>query len=357
MQRIPQNYLSDFPFVETFYKYDASNKLVVDKIPDSVIDFEFVYRAEDHRTFVAGRRGGEYFNCKPLGESSIEVHIPLSRHPLGCGELLHELRLYAPNGDFPQGVQHIRIPAQTGYILHKGPSAPMSALSRGAAIAAAILAGKSAYELAVESGFQGTEEDYVKAPILAIAALASLQQTINRATAAAEDAEQQAAAAKVIVEKGTGNTINVSELYPATLGFHSLESAAEAVPVARRCCGRLITFQASASSWQTYQYVGLTFEEDDWVNPANWKLNGSDSFIAGQNIRIDAQADGTYKISAVKVAVIDNFDAEDTDAAASARLAKVLNGKIVNMEGEGSRRIRYCGGRVSVPDAERGADR
>lgn len=333
MQRIPQNYLSDFPFVETFYKYDASNELVVDKIPDSVIDFEFVYRAEDHRTFVAGRRGGEYFNCKPLGEASVEVHIPLSRHPLGCGELLHELRLYAPNGDFPEGVQQLRIPARTGYVLHKGASAPMSAVSRATAIAAAILAGKSAYELAVENGFAGTEEDYVKAPVKAIAALSSLQQTINRATAAAEDAEQQAAAAKVIVEKGTGNTINISELYPPTEGFHTLESAAEAVPVARRSCGRLITFQAAESSWQTYQYVGPTAEEDDWVNPANWKLNGSDSFVEGTNIRIEEQADGTYQISATRIDVIDDLDSDDSDAAASARLAKVLNGKILDLEG------------------------
>ena len=334
MSRIPQNYRSDFPFVEIFYKYDSSNNLVVDRIPASTIDFEFVYRAEDERTFTAGRRGGKYFNCKPINSSSIEVHIPLSRHPLGCGDLLHELRIYALNNDFPEGVQQIRIPNETGYVLHKGPSAPVSAVSRGTAIAAAILAGKSAYELAKEYGYTGTEEEYVKAPVLAVEALQNLEQSIDRATDAAAEAEKQAAAAKLIVEKGTGNTINVTELYPPAEGFHTLESAAAAVPPARRSSGRIITFKAAESTWQTYQFVGPTVEAANWLNPANWTLNGSDSFIAGQNIRIDAQADGTYKISATKVDVIDTLDSEDADAAASARLAKVLNGKIIDLEGK-----------------------
>lgn len=165
----PQNHRSDFTFVETFYKLGSSNDLVADKIPDITIDFEFVYKAEPDRSFKAGRKNGEYFNCKPLDDASVEVFIPLSRNPLGTGELFHELKLYTPNDDFPESIQRICIPASTGIVLHKGASAPMTTSIAGSAIVAAILAGKSAYELAVEKhGYEGTEEEYVKAPYRAL---------------------------------------------------------------------------------------------------------------------------------------------------------------------------------------------
>lgn len=165
----PQNYHSDFTFVEKFYKLGSNNDLVADKIPDITIDFEFVYRAEPDRSFKAGRKNGEYFNCKPLDDASIEVFIPLSRNSLGTGELFHELKLYTPNDDFPESIQRICIPASTGIILHKGASVPLTTSIAGNAIVAAILAGKSAYEIAVEKyGYEGTEEEYVKASYRAL---------------------------------------------------------------------------------------------------------------------------------------------------------------------------------------------
>lgn len=177
MKLIPYNYRSDLTFVETFYKSGTSNSLVIDKIPDIAIDFEFVYRAEDNRMFTAGRRGGEYFNCKALDESSVEVFIPLSRKPLGIGELRHELRLYTPNNDFPDSVQHTRIPASTGLFLHRGASVPMDQTLASSAIVAAILAGQSAYEIAKEKyGYTGTEEEYIKAPIFAVDSLKKLDE-------------------------------------------------------------------------------------------------------------------------------------------------------------------------------------
>ena len=164
---ILQNYLSDFPFVETFYQYDNSDNLVVSSIPDASIDFEFVYWAEDTRIFKAGRKGGEYYNCKPISESSIQVNIPLSRHSLGCGKLMHALHISAPNADFPEGVQRIRIPKNTGCRLHRGASSPATSSFIGTGITAAVLEGKSAYQLAVERGYEGSEEEYAMAPIRA----------------------------------------------------------------------------------------------------------------------------------------------------------------------------------------------
>ncbi len=123
MNHILHNYRSDIALVEIFYRYDEEkNEMVATEIPDIETDFEFTYRAEDHREFTAGRKAGAYFNCKPISNSSIEVYIPLSRCRLGTGRLVHFLTLHTPNGNFPERIQNICVPASTGYILHKGPS-------------------------------------------------------------------------------------------------------------------------------------------------------------------------------------------------------------------------------------------
>ncbi len=127
MNHILHNYRSDIALVEIFYRYDEEkNEMVATEIPDVEIDFEFTYRAEDNREFTAGRKAGAYFNCKPITNNSIEVYIPLSRHQLGTGILVHFLNLHTPNGNFPEGVQNICVLASTSYMLHKGPSEPIT---------------------------------------------------------------------------------------------------------------------------------------------------------------------------------------------------------------------------------------
>lgn len=342
MQRIPHNYLSDFPFVETFYKYDtASNELVVDKIPDTIIDFEFVYRAEDTRTFTAGRKGGKYYNCKPLSESSIEVHIPLSRHPLGTGELLHELRIFSPNDDFPENTQQIRIPAFTGYVLHKGPSAPVSASFSGTAIAAAILAGKSAYEIARDKfGYTGTEEEYVKAPTLAIEALQNLENITAEAEKNSEAAKKAASDTNEVLNKLTtllsssGNIINITEVVPLGEGYYSLPAALAAVDPLKRKPGRWITFEASVKNWLTYRYKGETADEEDWLNTDNWESLEFPALKEGDNIRITRNADGSYTIAADAAPVENSLESDDATAALAASQGKALNTKIIDLQGK-----------------------
>ncbi len=222
MPRVPQNYRSDFIVVETFYKFNDSNDLVVDKIPDTSIDFEFIYSAEDYRTFTAGRKAGRYFNCKPLNESSIEVFIPLASHSLGCGELIHELLLHTPNADFPEAVQNVRIPARTGYFLHKGPSAPPSVVPKGIAIATAIMETKSA-----------------------------------------------------------GAFVNVNRMLSTDKTFGSIVEAAAAIINAgiteAVVDGVVLTFKG-AEGWQTRQFTGMASVEE-FVKAANWRmLEGGGSF-------------------------------------------------------------------------------
>ena len=75
---------------------------------------------------------------------------------------MHTLCIHAPNSDFLDGLQNTRIPKETGYFLHKGASDAVSPDFIATGIAATILAGKSAYELAVKYGYEGTEEEFAK---------------------------------------------------------------------------------------------------------------------------------------------------------------------------------------------------
>lgn len=163
------NYRTDLVFVETFVRWNPEDEsFVEDIIPADEIDFRFIYRAEDDRSFAAWREKGTYSNCKKISDSSIEVYIPLSRKCLGKGELIHELRLYSPDNNFPEDLRQIRIPKKTGLELWQGASDILSTAHSGTAMLETILYGKSSWQLAKEKyGYKGTEKEYVMAPILA----------------------------------------------------------------------------------------------------------------------------------------------------------------------------------------------
>lgn len=214
MYPVRHNYLSDLYFVETFFKSSDQNELVEDVIPDYDVDFEFVYRAEDDRTFVAGRKNNVYFNCKPLNASSIQVFIPLSRNPLGCGQLIHTLCVHAPNSDFLEGIQNTRIPKETGYFLHRGASDAVTPDFVATAIAATILAGKSAYQLAVKYGYEGTEEEFAKLQTETADELRRFEEE----TAANFDVQQKYIDTNIAVERsdresGDAATLQAAKLY------------------------------------------------------------------------------------------------------------------------------------------------
>lgn len=333
-----QNFKGDFSMVERFFTTENGVKQQT-SVPTHVRIEYFT----DERTgvFTAERHGDKLTNCTIADDGlSLTVQLSLSKRRIGVGTLFHVITVFVEDPTYPNGIREIPTPGQTDVLLWTGASDD-SIESVSASVLQTILHGYSAYELAKMNGYTGTEEDYINAPIAAAAALKNLDTLIESATAvtvrantAAKNAEAQAAAAKLIVEEGAGNTINVTELYPLDDGYHTLSTAAEAIPESRRAVGRIITFQAAENSWQTYQYIGHTTDTETWVATSSWKLNGANAYTQGKNITIEEQADGTYKISATNVDVIDSFGSDDTDAAASARLANVLNNKVLDLEGK-----------------------
>lgn len=158
MATIRHNYKTDLEYVETFYERRTDGTLVKAPLPQDGIDIVLCYRAEDDRRFVATRTAGRYTNCRKVDESTIAVYIPLSSRRLGKGPLVRELTLRVPDGNFPEQIRSICLPAQTGVVLWNGPSDTASPTATGEAVVATIISG--AYEAAKVGGFTGTESDF-----------------------------------------------------------------------------------------------------------------------------------------------------------------------------------------------------
>ncbi len=154
---IYQNYKSDFLMVEKFYRdKDRSEQMPV---PEHVVLSYFTARREN--SFRA-ERNGAYCSACQVSEDGMDllVYLPLSRCPVGRGELLKVVTEVVDDDNYPSGVKLSRVPQKTGVFLYDGVSD-----SDGAVISESVLSlvlyGYSAYELAVKHGFEGTEEEWI----------------------------------------------------------------------------------------------------------------------------------------------------------------------------------------------------
>ena len=93
-----------------------------------------------------------------------------------------------------------------------------------------------------------------------------------------------------------GNIYNVTTEMPIS-GYYSLcdteNVGASAVHLAwtkkKAALGLILSFEIAAGTWKTYQFVGKSLTEEQWINPENWKdfgslAAGSEPFIIIDNI-------------------------------------------------------------------------
>lgn len=93
-----------------------------------------------------------------------------------------------------------------------------------------------------------------------------------------------------------GNIYNVTNEIPIS-GYYSLcdteNVGKSAVHLAwakkKATLGLILSFEISAGTWKTYQFVGKSLTEEQWINPENWKdfgslAAGSEPFIIIDNI-------------------------------------------------------------------------
>ncbi len=224
------NWRSDLQLSETFYELSATNTLVKTTIPDDSIDFQLVYRAEHDRRYSVGREGGVYRGCKKIDDYTLAVFLPISRHPLGRGPLLRELYMQVPNNDFEDKKRHICVPADTKHFLWDGPTDNAVVVSTEI-VTATILKGNtgdSAYQDAVQYGYQGTEQEYAAWPITqgnaARDAAVAANNSAVRANGAADRVDTSIENAEVATQNAQEITQTMRDMKP------QIEEAASLIP-------------------------------------------------------------------------------------------------------------------------------
>ena len=156
------NHKSDFTSYEQFTRYD---KPVA--VPERV---RITYFTETGfpRCFVAERNGDILKNCSLSDDGmSLRVYVALSRQYIGTGPLKKIITETVEDANFPNGEKRLDSVAESNVILWSGNSDNGLDTEDGAELLP-FRYGYSAYELAKIHGYEGTEEDYALAPLLAI---------------------------------------------------------------------------------------------------------------------------------------------------------------------------------------------
>lgn len=153
-----QNYRGDFLIVEKFYR--DGNKQEPIPVPGHVRVNYFTGMREG--VFVAERDGDRCRSCKVSDDGmSLLVYVPLSRVPIGQGELLKVVTEISEDVNFPSGKKYVPVPQKTGIILYNGMSDGSGEVV-SESVLSLVLHGYSAYELAVQHGYEGTEEEWLE---------------------------------------------------------------------------------------------------------------------------------------------------------------------------------------------------
>ena len=144
--------------------YESDFKLPVEpkEIPNlSASPFELVfYTRKSVNKYVASYDGTKYTNCYPTSDGGLVVVF--DNHNLGCGTMWCDVHLPLTDKDFKDGICNYRSTEPTGVLLHKGATDDVRGLKmdifpfyqQGAD-------GKSAYDLWVEEGNDGTVADFL----------------------------------------------------------------------------------------------------------------------------------------------------------------------------------------------------
>ena len=145
------NYESDFKLIESFK--DGSSILAA--------PFRFTYYTKVSRgVYVAEYNGSEYVNCIPTEDG--RVIVPFDSPKLGMGQLMVKREFFLNDADFADGVCNLVSVESTGITLDKGATDDMGEVNievfpfyqQGEA-------GKSAYDLWIEEGNEGTVADFL----------------------------------------------------------------------------------------------------------------------------------------------------------------------------------------------------
>lgn len=157
---IQQNYRGDFSIVETFFRNENGVKTQV-RVPDRLRIEYFTDHLSEQR-FVVERNGATFKNCKLSDDGmSLIAELALSRQSVGCGALYKTIIEILPDPTYPEGIKMIPYPSRTDIVLILGQSDNSDMEISSEALLAGFMYGYSAYQLAVQNGYEGSEEEWL----------------------------------------------------------------------------------------------------------------------------------------------------------------------------------------------------
>lgn len=152
-----QNCCSDFTIIKVFRREGASGALPV---PERI---RLTYYVDGYRSrYVAEKDGGKCVNCSVSDDGmSLSVYLRLSEKFIGKGSLMEEVQEFVPDEGYPGGGRLVSYSRTTGIVLWNGNST-CGAESSDVHLLTKLMYGYSAYQLAVQHGFAGTEEEWLE---------------------------------------------------------------------------------------------------------------------------------------------------------------------------------------------------
>lgn len=159
--KIKHNSRTDVTIVEKFYNLAEDGEAVVQiPVPENVEITYFTHGGPG--SWKVSRDGDTLESCTLSGDGmSLECHLGLSSKDLGRGALLKVVTVTEANPDFPDETIVKNTPGETDLFLWPGCTECVSDIE-STSVLATVLYGKSAYDLAVQEGYEGTLDEWLE---------------------------------------------------------------------------------------------------------------------------------------------------------------------------------------------------
>lgn len=159
------NYESDFDFMLWFVREGADGE------PERFFpDYDFTGVLSSGRRFLFSRKGGRYVNCRREGDG---LRVVCDNHGLAPGGVWLKVVAELPDGIYPDGFRREVSDGPAGIELVRGNGDSPTEMEVALTVPFVF---RSAYDMAVDAGFEGTEEDFRRATAMMPEAVDVLRQ-------------------------------------------------------------------------------------------------------------------------------------------------------------------------------------
>ena len=178
------NYKSDFDFIAEVEAIGAEDNKVAIGFPQ--YDWEIILTTGDccynSRTYIVRYKKGVVTNCY---NDNGKIHIICDNHKLPVGQLQMEFRSFLPNSNYPDGTQKV----VATYDLDIELTTENTGITSAEVQIVLPFLYDSAYRIAQQGGYQGTQEEYYQLASQLPNAVETANKVHESATSLADSAE------------------------------------------------------------------------------------------------------------------------------------------------------------------------